>query len=203
MDSQYLHEECLEFGGSLFLIQVRPVKLKSFSKNNANGIFFIMGLFNPTPGIKTWNIFCFLVSVRGTSYNYLWLLSLKCSSVILLYQTPYKLCCFNRDNLCLMTPGYHNHGAGLQWGWDLELKSEGCLQELVAQRGKRWMGKSENKETEMLLASSFKIQFVLGMPCSFCSITSSIEKENEAMWCISMMNSCKRRRKHEDNYLEK
>lgn len=56
-----------------------------------------------------------------------------------------------------------------------------CLQEFVAQRGNRQIGKSENKEIEMLLGSSLITQFVLGLPCSFRRITRSVEKEDEAM----------------------
>lgn len=94
-----------------------------------------MCLFNPTPGINTRNIFCFLSSVRGTSWNYLRILSLKCSLVILL-PNPTQTLLFKPNNLCLQSPGYQSWNC--MWvGLETEVgRVDGsCLQEFVAQCG--------------------------------------------------------------------
>lgn len=111
---------------------------------------------------------------------------------------------FNSNKSCLTTPGQHSRGPGLQWGWDLGLRLEGNsqLQEFVAQHNSRWIGIWENKEMiETLLGhmivSSLITPFVLWLSCSFGRICGKIkllmrrvEEENEAMWYVSVSNSC-------------
>lgn len=40
---------------------------------------------------------------------------------------PTQTLLFNSNNLCLISPGYHSHGPGLQCGRDLKLRLEGHM----------------------------------------------------------------------------